>query len=253
MSLFLIASAAGVALLGKSAGVRAAVGGRAVSSLRFAAPSMAEGGLRVAWTPSSRGGLGLTPRDVAHGALGDTAKYCEELGVVTRRKTCTVTAGPVKFGSDHPLVRQTMATTLTSDVEASVKQIMACADEGFDLVRVTVVGMKDAKACVAIRASLDAKGYDIPLCADMHFAPKVTTPGCIDIDIEIQRYLCICIHTYTYPYTLPYVCVCLYIYTYTHTHICTRTYTFMYVYIHTHSHTHTHTHTHFECSLLQLP
>jgi len=33
--------------------------------------------------------------------------------------------------------------------------------------------MKDAKACLDIRAKLDAKGYDIPLCADMHFAPKV--------------------------------------------------------------------------------
>merc|ERR1719336_2153849 len=66
-----------------------------------------------------------------------------------------------------------MATTLTSDVEATVEQVIKCADEGFDLVRVTVVGMKDAKACVEIRAALDARGYSIPLCADMHFQPKV--------------------------------------------------------------------------------
>jgi len=50
---------------------------------------------------------------------------------------------------------------------------MRCADEGFDLVRVTVVGMKDAKACVEIRKELDARGYSTPLCADMHFQPKV--------------------------------------------------------------------------------
>jgi len=35
------------------------------------------------------------------------------------------------------------------------------------------VGMKDAKACMEIRKGLDARGYSIPLCADMHFAPKV--------------------------------------------------------------------------------
>ena len=42
---------------------------------------------------------------------------------------------------------------------------------GFDLVRVTVVGMKEANACHDIRDRLFQKGYDIPLCADMHFQP----------------------------------------------------------------------------------
>ena len=92
---------------------------------------------------------------------------------MNRRKTRTVECGPIKFGSEHPLVRQTMATTLTSDVEGTIEQVIKCADEGFDLVRVTVVGMKDAKACMEIRKGLDARGYNIPLCADMHFAPKV--------------------------------------------------------------------------------
>ena len=122
------------------------------------------------WTPSARGEPGKTPRDLKYGSLSN---YCQDLYEVQRRKTDTVTAGPVKFGSEHPVVRQTMATTLTSDVEATVEQVIKCADEGFDMVRVTVVGMKDAKACMAIRKELDARGYDIPLCADMHFAPKV--------------------------------------------------------------------------------
>lgn len=100
-------------------------------------------------------------------------RYAADLYEVQRRKTRTVECGPIKFGSEHPLVRQTMATTLTSDVEGSIEQIIKCADEGFDLVRVTVVGMKDAKACAEIRKGLDERGYNIPLCADMHFAPKV--------------------------------------------------------------------------------
>ena len=121
----------------------------------------------ITWTPSEKTGA----RDEAFGPL--TGKYCEDLNEVFRRKTRTVTAGPVKFGSEHPIVRQTMGTTSTKDVKGTVDQIMRCADVGFDLVRITVVGMKEANACHEIRAKLDQKGYDIPLCADMHFQPKV--------------------------------------------------------------------------------
>ena len=136
------------------------------TSSRHAVATMSD----LVWTPSSRGEPGKTPRDLAFGQL---TQYCKSLNGVERRKTRTCQAGPVKFGSEHPIVRQTMATTLTSDVQATVDQTIRCADEGFDLVRVTVVGMKDAKACVEIRKELDARGYSIPLCADMHFQPKV--------------------------------------------------------------------------------
>ena len=118
------------------------------------------------WTPSVKSG----ERDKQFGPLRD---YCPDRYEVKRRKTRTVTCGPVKFGSEHPLVRQTMATTETRDVEGTVEQIIRCADEGFDLVRIAVQGMKEAKACHDIKAGLKARGYDIPLCADMHFQPKV--------------------------------------------------------------------------------
>jgi (E)-4-hydroxy-3-methylbut-2-enyl-diphosphate synthase len=92
---------------------------------------------------------------------------------VKRRQTRTVTCGPLQFGSDHPIVRQTMATTNTADVEATIGQVIRCADEGFDLVRITVQGKREANACLKIREGLFKKGYDIPLCADMHFQPVV--------------------------------------------------------------------------------
>merc|ERR1719424_1772316 len=82
---------------------------------------------------------------------------------------------PVKFGSDHPIVRQTMGTTSTKDVRGTVEQVMRCADEGFDLVRITVVGMKEANACHDIRDMLFQKGYDIPICADFNEQMKVYT------------------------------------------------------------------------------
>jgi len=118
------------------------------------------------WTPPIKSG----ERDKVFGPLKD---YCPDRYTVSRRKTRTVECGPIKFGSEHPLVRQTMATTDTRDVEATIAQVIRCADEGFDLVRITVQGMKEAEACHKIREGLFKKGYDIPLCADMHFQPKV--------------------------------------------------------------------------------
>eukprot|EP00978_Attheya_sp_CCMP212_P021134 scaffold61325_cov49-Attheya_sp.AAC.1 len=120
----------------------------------------------ILWTPSWKSG----ERDEKLGLLG---KYCEELNQVTRRKTRTVECGPIKFGSDHPLVRQTMATTNTADVDATMEQIMRCADKGFDMVRITVQGKREANACAKIREGLFKKGYDIPMCADMHFQPVI--------------------------------------------------------------------------------
>ncbi|KAL3799337.1 hypothetical protein ACHAWO_008448 [Cyclotella atomus] len=120
----------------------------------------------ILWTPSIKTG----ERDEL---LGPMTKYCADLYQVTRRKTRTVTCGPIKFGSDHPIVRQTMATTDTANVDASIEQIMRCADKGFDLVRITVQGKREANAAAKIRDGLFKKGYDIPLCADMHFQPVV--------------------------------------------------------------------------------
>mmetsp|Transcript_20976 Transcript_20976/g.35816 ORF Transcript_20976/g.35816 Transcript_20976/m.35816 type:complete len:751 (+) Transcript_20976:58-2310(+) len=134
------------------------------SSLHMSAyPTSAED---ILWTPSWKTG----EREEVNGALG---KYCEDLYSVTRRKTRTVTCGPIKFGSDHPIVRQTMATTDTANVDASIEQIIRCADKGFDLVRITVQGKREANAAAKIREGLFKKGYDIPLCADMHFQPVV--------------------------------------------------------------------------------
>jgi len=120
----------------------------------------------VLWTPSVKSGA----RDEVFGPIEE---YCEDLYSVVRRKTRTVHCGPVKFGSDHPIVRQTMGTTETGKVKDTIEQVMRCADTGFDLVRITVQGKREAMAAGQIREGLFKKGYDIPLCADMHFQPKV--------------------------------------------------------------------------------
>jgi len=141
-----------------------------VSSLRMASTAPEEQKARpaseVQWSPSWKSG----ERDKVFGPIG---KYCEDVNFVTRRTTRTVYCGPINFGSEHPIVRQTMATTNTADVDATIEQVMRCADTGFDLVRITVQGKKEADAAARIREGLFKKGYDIPLCADMHFQPKV--------------------------------------------------------------------------------
>jgi len=100
-------------------------------------------------------------------------KYCENVLKTTRRPTRTVNVGPVKIGSEHPIALQTMTTSNTFDVRASVDQVMQVADAGCDLVRLTVQGKKEANACMKIKEELLQRGYNTPLVADIHFAPAV--------------------------------------------------------------------------------
>lgn len=100
-------------------------------------------------------------------------KYCEDTTHPKRRPTRTCQIGKVPIGSKHPVAKQTMTTTITRDVESSVAQILKIAKEGADLARLTVQGRFEADACMKIRESLWEKGCDIPLVADIHFAPAV--------------------------------------------------------------------------------
>lgn len=51
-------------------------------------------------------------------------KYCESLHKTVRRKTSTVMVGNVAIGSQHPIRVQTMTTTDTKDVAATVEQVL---------------------------------------------------------------------------------------------------------------------------------
>lgn len=86
-------------------------------------------------------------------------------------KTREVKVGNVGVGGSNPVRLQSMTTSNTRDVEATVQQVMRLADAGCEIVRVTVQGMKEAEACDQIKELLIQKGYTIPLCADIHFYP----------------------------------------------------------------------------------
>jgi (E)-4-hydroxy-3-methylbut-2-enyl-diphosphate synthase len=79
--------------------------------------------------------------------------------------------GHVGVGGHHPIRIQSMTTSNTRDVEATIDQAMHLADAGCEIVRVTVQGMKEAEACEGIKDGLLKRGYHVPLVADIHFYP----------------------------------------------------------------------------------
>jgi (E)-4-hydroxy-3-methylbut-2-enyl-diphosphate synthase len=93
------------------------------------------------------------------------------LEVPKRRKTREVMVGSVGIGGDNPVRIQSMTTSNTRDVEATVDQIIKLAEAGCEIVRMTVQGIKEAESCEAIRSLLAQKGCFIPLVADIHFYP----------------------------------------------------------------------------------
>lgn len=79
--------------------------------------------------------------------------------------------GRIGVGGENPIRIQSMTTTPTRDVTATVDQIMQLSDAGCEIVRVTVQGKKEAQSCEAIKNALIQRGYLIPLVADIHFYP----------------------------------------------------------------------------------
>lgn len=88
-----------------------------------------------------------------------------------RRKARTVMVGNVPVGSEHPIKIQSMTTSSTRDVDATIEQIIRLSDAGCEIARVTVQGIKEADSCEAIKNGLIQKGYTIPVVADIHFFP----------------------------------------------------------------------------------
>ncbi|HZB30086.1 MAG TPA: flavodoxin-dependent (E)-4-hydroxy-3-methylbut-2-enyl-diphosphate synthase [Streptosporangiaceae bacterium] len=87
--------------------------------------------------------------------------------VAKRRKSRQIMVGSVPVGGDAPVSVQSMTTTLTSDVNATLQQIAELTASGCQIVRVAVPSQDDADALPAI-----AKKSKIPVIADIHFQPK---------------------------------------------------------------------------------
>ncbi|MGC9450940.1 MAG: (E)-4-hydroxy-3-methylbut-2-enyl-diphosphate synthase [Oceanipulchritudo sp.] len=100
-------------------------------------------------------------------------RYCGSRFRTIRRSTRAVAVGEVMIGGTHPIVVQSMTTTPTQDVEATVRQAIALAEGGCELVRVTAQNVKAAEALRDIRRGFTAAGFgSVPLVADIHFLPQ---------------------------------------------------------------------------------
>ncbi|QOR72650.1 flavodoxin-dependent (E)-4-hydroxy-3-methylbut-2-enyl-diphosphate synthase [Ruania alkalisoli] len=84
-----------------------------------------------------------------------------------RRKTRKINVGAVEVGGDAPISVQSMTTTPTTDINATLQQIAELTASGCDIVRVAVPTADDAAALPII-----AKKSQIPVIADIHFQPK---------------------------------------------------------------------------------
>ncbi|MBP6864975.1 MAG: (E)-4-hydroxy-3-methylbut-2-enyl-diphosphate synthase [Candidatus Didemnitutus sp.] len=98
--------------------------------------------------------------------------YCASRFATLRRPTVEVKAGSVGIGGAHPIRVQSMTTSDTQDIAATVRQSIALAEVGCEIVRVTAPNVPAAKCLKDIRAQLTAAGFGhVPLVADIHFLP----------------------------------------------------------------------------------
>lgn len=81
-----------------------------------------------------------------------------------RRQTRQVRVGHVPLGGDAPVVLQSMTSTYTYDIDATVGQINRLAGAGCDLVRVAVPDQRDTAALPEI-----IRQTNVPIIADVHF------------------------------------------------------------------------------------
>ncbi|MBS0662444.1 MAG: (E)-4-hydroxy-3-methylbut-2-enyl-diphosphate synthase [Verrucomicrobia bacterium] len=99
--------------------------------------------------------------------------YCASRFHTVRRKTAEVMVGSVGVGGSHPLRVQSMTTSDTQDVAATVKQSIALAEVGCEIVRITAPNVAAARCLRDIRAQFTAAGFGhVPLVADIHFLPS---------------------------------------------------------------------------------
>ncbi|WP_445263160.1 flavodoxin-dependent (E)-4-hydroxy-3-methylbut-2-enyl-diphosphate synthase [Pseudokineococcus sp. 5B2Z-1] len=84
-----------------------------------------------------------------------------------RRKSRKIKVGTVDVGGDAPVSVQSMTTTPTTDINATLQQIAELTATGCDIVRVACPSQDDADALPAI-----AQKSQIPVIADIHFQPK---------------------------------------------------------------------------------
>lgn len=98
--------------------------------------------------------------------------YCSGRYSSSRRKSRLIHVGNVGMGADQPIRVQSMTTTNTEDVAATVQQTLELAEAGCEIVRITAPSNAAARALRQISAQVRAAKVEVPLVADIHFLPS---------------------------------------------------------------------------------
>ncbi|WP_295768355.1 (E)-4-hydroxy-3-methylbut-2-enyl-diphosphate synthase [uncultured Mucilaginibacter sp.] len=99
-------------------------------------------------------------------------RYCNSLTEYSRFVTREVNIGNVPMGGNNPIRIQSMTTTDTMDTIGTVEQTIRMVDAGCEYVRITAPSIKEAQNLAEIKKQLRARGYTVPLVADIHFTPN---------------------------------------------------------------------------------
>src|SRR5690606_6616853 len=98
--------------------------------------------------------------------------YCNSLTQYSRWLTREVKIGDIPMGAHNPIRIQSMTTIDTMDTIGSIEQTIRMVDAGCEYVRITAPSIKEAKNLEEIKKGLKARGYNVPLVADIHFTPN---------------------------------------------------------------------------------
>src|SRR2546430_16629785 len=96
---------------------------------------------------------------------------------ITRKKTRQIKVATVGIGGDAPISVQSMTTTDTRDVKATVEQIQQLEQAGCEVIRVAVPDMEAAAALPKIKAQMT-----VPLIADIHFDHRLALKAAEVVD-----------------------------------------------------------------------
>lgn len=99
-------------------------------------------------------------------------KYCNSLTEYSRYKTREVKIGDIPLGGNNPIRIQSMTITDTMNTKATVEQTIRMVEAGCEYVRITAPSMNEARNLENIKKELRARGYNVPLIADIHFTPN---------------------------------------------------------------------------------
>ena len=90
-----------------------------------------------------------------------------------RRLSLEVDIGGVAMGKKNPIRVQSMTTTDTLNVAATVAQIISLHRAGSEYVRLTVPSLREAETLLTIQKKLKLERIKVPIIADVHFTPNV--------------------------------------------------------------------------------